>query len=382
MTLVDRRRVLAGLSATGVGFGCSQRRAEPRPDGAAHGGRAPLLEAQVAARFELGRGVPWPTFDPFLFCVHHNDRYPRANGHFGPVASLDGRNLGQDFAWKDGWNMYHGLAVPGFPRHPHRGFETVTVVRKGRLDHADSLGALARYGDGDVQWLTAGAGIQHAEMFPLLSDSEDNQLDLFQIWLNLPGKSKFAEPHFSMLWAEGIPERRWVDDEGRPLRLTVRAGSLAGLVAPAAPPDSWASRPENDLAIATLELSRGARWQIPSALSGVTRALYCAAGRGVTVGGVQLGVAQGVKLDSSLPITLEGGAENAEILLLQARPMGEPIARRGPFVMNTDEQLRQAFADFRRTEFGGWPWPDSAPVHGRDPTRFARRASGGVERPG
>jgi hypothetical protein len=89
-------------------------------------------------------GFQWPTIDPFLFCVHHLDHYPAGNGTFGPAASLAGRDLGQDFAGIDGWRMYYGESVPGFPQHPHRGFETVTVVRRGLLDHSDSLGAAAR----------------------------------------------------------------------------------------------------------------------------------------------------------------------------------------------------------------------------------------------
>ncbi len=82
--------------------------------------------------------------------------------------------------------MYHGDVVPGFPQHPHRGFETVSVVRQGYIDHSDSLGATARYGGGDVQWLTTGSGVQHAEMFPLIHEHEGNTMELFQIWLNLP----------------------------------------------------------------------------------------------------------------------------------------------------------------------------------------------------
>ena len=101
-------------------------------------------------------GFPWQTHDPFLFCVHHDDAYPAGNEQLGPAASLAGRNLGQDFEGKDGWRMYHGEVVPGFPQHPHRGFETVTIVRAGFIDHSDSLGAAARFGRGDVQWLTAG----------------------------------------------------------------------------------------------------------------------------------------------------------------------------------------------------------------------------------
>jgi len=111
-------------------------------------------------------GFQWPTLDPFLFCVHHDDAYPAGNEQLGPAAPLDGRELGMDFAGKDGWRMYHGTTVPGFPQHPHRGFETVTIVRRGLIDHSDSLGATARFGRGDVQWLTAGKGISHCEMFP------------------------------------------------------------------------------------------------------------------------------------------------------------------------------------------------------------------------
>ena len=160
-------------------------------------------------------GFPWPTLDPFLFCVHHDDAYPAGNGRFGPQASLAGHQRGQDFDNADGWRMYHGEAVPGFPAHPHRGFETVTVVRRGLIDHADSLGAAARYGAGDVQWLTAGSGIVHAEMFPLLRTDAPNPLELFQIWLNLPARSKFAAPHFTMFWSAQLPPHGAVDAAGR-----------------------------------------------------------------------------------------------------------------------------------------------------------------------
>ena len=125
----------------------------------------PPASAAVLAVTPLG--FPWATDDPFLFCVHHDDAYPRGNEAMGPDASLAGRSIGQDFDGKDGWRMYHGDVVPGFPQHPHRGFETVTIVRQGFIDHSDSLGATARFGAGDVQWLTAGRGIVHAEMFPL-----------------------------------------------------------------------------------------------------------------------------------------------------------------------------------------------------------------------
>ena len=150
-------------------------------------------------------GLPWETSDPFLFCMYHNDTYPKGNEQMGPAASLAGRDIGQDFEGKDGWRMYHGSVVPGFPQHPHRGFETVTIMRHGYVDHSDSLGATARFGPGDVQWLTAGKGIVHSEMFPLLNREKPNPLELFQIWLNLPSSAKFVEPHFGMLWDHQIP---------------------------------------------------------------------------------------------------------------------------------------------------------------------------------
>ncbi|HEU5058702.1 MAG TPA: pirin family protein, partial [Kofleriaceae bacterium] len=166
-------------------------------------------------------GFPWQTADPFLFCVHHDDAYPAGNDELGPAASLAGRDLGQDFEGKDGWRMYHGDRVPGFPPHPHRGFETVTLTRRGYIDHHDSLGAAARFGKGDVQWMTAGRGVVHSEMFPLVDASGPNPTELFQIWLNLPAEDKHAPPHFSMLWSQDIPKLSFTDEAGRRTEVTV-----------------------------------------------------------------------------------------------------------------------------------------------------------------
>ena len=184
---------------------------------------------------EVPLGTQWPTIDPFLFCAHHLDHYPEGDGELGPAATFEGREIGQDFAGKDGWNLYHGDHVPGFPQHPHRGFETVTFVRQGLIDHSDSLGATARFGRGDAQWLTAGKGVVHSEMFPLVDADGPNPLHLFQIWLNLPAADKLVDPYFTMLWDEDIPKVRHTDDEGRATTVTVIAGALDG-VQPLAPP--------------------------------------------------------------------------------------------------------------------------------------------------
>ena len=325
-------------------------------------------------------GFVWDTLDPFLFCVHHDDAYPAGNERLGPAASLAGRDIGQDFAGLDGWRMYHGQTVPGFPQHPHRGFETLTLVRRGLIDHSDSLGATARFGRGDAQWLTAGQGISHSEMFPLLERSAPNPVELFQIWLNLPSVDKMAPPHFAMLWGDDIPTVTTKDGAGRATSVTVVAGRYAGAVPPAPPPRSWASRPDTDLAVWAIRMEAGAKWTLPATLGTTNRMLYYFAGSGIRVATRALPLNVGVRLQADAPGELECGATPAELLLLQARPIGEPVAQHGPFVMNTAAEIQQAFADYRRTRFGGWPWKQDDPNHGPTEGRFARHADGKVER--
>jgi redox-sensitive bicupin YhaK (pirin superfamily) len=329
---------------------------------------------------EVPLGFQWPTVDPFLFCVHHLDHYPQANEHLGPDASLEARDIGMDFAGTDGWRMYHGSTVPGFPQHPHRGFETVTFVRQGFVDHADSLGATARYGRGDVQWLTAGGGIVHSEMFPLLDRERPNTCELFQIWLNLPAVDKMVEPHFTMLWDELLPRLGHVDAAGRRTDVTVIAGELAGLRPPPPPPSSWASRPEADLAIWHVVLEPGATWTMPATAGPDTvRTCYVFHGH-ASFGSRHVPTERGVVVRPDVDVPLTAGPSGAEVLVLQGRPIGEPVAQYGPFVMNDEEQIRQAFTDYRATGFGGWPWPVDDPVHARDAGRFAIHADGRIER--
>jgi len=325
---------------------------------------------------------PWATVDPFLFCVHHDDAYPGGNDDLGPAASLAGRQLGQDFEGKDGWRMYHGRVVPGFPAHPHRGFETVTVVRRGLVDHHDSLGAAARYGRGDVQWLTAGGGISHAEMFPLVERESPNPTELFQIWLNLPAADKLADPHFTMFWSGDIPRRTLTDAAGRATEVTIVAGALDGTAPLPPPPRSWAARPGSDVAIWTIRLQPRATWTMPPAAGASTvRTLYFFRGPGLRVGGEAVTAPTAVVVRGDAPALLEAGDGECEVLLLQGRPIGEPVVQYGPFVMNSRAEIQRAFADYQRTQFGGWRWPSDAPVFPRDEGRFARHVDGRLERP-
>jgi len=324
-------------------------------------------------------GFQWETLDPFLFCVHHEDFFPKGNEQLGPDAGyLKGRQMGDDFIIKDGFRMYHGKVVPGFPGHPHRGFETVTVVRKGFVDHADSMGAAGRYGNGDVQWMTAGKGVQHSEMFPLLNKDKENTMELFQIWLNLPKKNKMVQPYFSMFWKESIPVFKHKDASGLLTEVEIVAGRIENMKAPAPPPDSWAADKNNDVAIWNIKMKAGAKWQLPVAQNGINRMMYFYEGEGLRIAGTEIPAYNGVELNAEVSVLLEAKTDTS-ILLLQGRPIKEPVIQYGPFVMNTKEEINQAFEDYHRTKFGGWPWPRYDQVHDAQKGRFAKHASGKLE---
>ena len=298
----------------------------------------------------------------------------------GPDASLlQGRQIGQDFQSIDGWNMYHGKTVPGFPAHPHRGFETVTVVNEGLVDHADSLGAAGRYGRGDTQWMTAGKGVQHSEMFPLVSDENDNPLVLFQIWLNLPARSKMVDPHFTMLWREETPEVQVPDSNGHITQVKVVAGNFQGNDAPSPPPESWAASAENDVAIWNIKMPANATFELPAAQVGTNRVLYFYKGDAATVDGQALPLQHGARLKPDEVATVTSGDEPCEFMVLQGKPIDEPVVQHGPFVMNTEAEIHQAFADYQKDQFGGWQWGEMDHVHENVEGRFAKHVDGRVE---
>ncbi|MEI6576936.1 MAG: pirin family protein [Bacteroidota bacterium] len=324
-------------------------------------------------------GFQWEMRDPFLFCAHHEDKFPRGNEDMGPAASLAGRNIGSDFELRDGWRMYHGESIPGFPEHPHRGFETVTIVREGLVDHADSMGAAGRYGNGDVQWMTAGKGVQHSEMFPLLNAEKENPAELFQIWLNLPKKNKMSEPHFKMMWEDLIPKYTHPDDLQKKTVVEIIAGTLENLQAPAPPPDSWAADSRNEVAIWNITMEPNACWTIPPCSEDVNRTLFFYKGESIKINGEMIPKYHAVEVIPNAEILLHNSGFESGILLLQGKPIGEPVVQYGPFVMNSDDEIRETFAEYRKTHFGGWPWPVSEQVHERNKTRFALHADGTLE---
>jgi quercetin 2,3-dioxygenase len=322
-------------------------------------------------------GFQWETQDPFLFCVHHEDQFPKGNEQMGPDSEyFKGRHMGDDFIIKDGFRMYHGKKVPGFPGHPHRGFETITVVRHGMVDHADSLGAAGRYGNGDVQWMTAGKGVQHSEMFPLISQTTDNPLELFQVWLNLPKKDKMVEPHFKMLWREDIPNLKFDNDK---VLVELISGSWGENQAVLPPPDSWAFPKENEVLIVNIKMEPHSTITLPKSSVEVNRSLFFYEGDELTINEQSFESYSGFFLDPSMETKLKSHDKPTSLFLLQGKPIDEQVMQYGPFVMNTKEEIKQAFDDYHETQFGGWPWERYDQVHAREKSRFALHADGREE---
>lgn len=330
---------------------------------------------------DLGR--PWSGVGPFLFTAYHLDAYPAGTDDQGPDPELlRGRPMGSDFGHPSGWSMYHGSVVPGFPGHPHRGFETITVVRQGVVDHADSTGAGARYSAGDVQWVTAGNGVSHSEMFPLVSTDSDNPFELYQLWLNLPARSKSADPEFAMYWREQIPVVT-PDDATGDARVTVIAGAFDG-VAPQNPPSaSWAAEADNDVAVWLVDLGPQSSLRLPATNSPRTERMLYVHGENaqVTIDGAEVSAGQGFSQNDQGDLVLQTAESSATVLVLQGVPIGEPVVAHGPFVMNSAAEIEQAFADYQRTRFGGWPWNSDAPVYPRETPRFAAHGDGTTEYP-
>jgi hypothetical protein len=321
------------------------------------------MNQSVLEKFPLG--FQWQTLDPFLFCVHHVDLYPKANGKFGPLASLEGRNIGQDFEGIQGWRMYHGTKTPGFPVHPHRGFETVTIVREGLVDHADSAGASGRYSSGDVQWMTAGSGLQHSEMFPLMNTDSENRTELFQIWINLPAKNKMVSPDFKMLWKEKIPKLSLNENK---VNLEIISGSYSNTDSLEPPKNSWAFTKDNEVCIWLIHMDKESNFILPKSKGFTNRILYIYEGE-IKIENHEYSTKTGLLLNHEFDIEIIS-SEKTKLLFLQGKPINEPVVQYGPFVMNTKEEIQKAFYDYQTTNFGGWNWQSTEPVHQLE-NRFA-----------
>ncbi|KAK9833257.1 hypothetical protein WJX81_000488 [Elliptochloris bilobata] len=236
------------------------------------------------------------------------------------------RNL-DPFLMLDEMRLPARAASKGFPDHPHRGFETCSIMLEGKMEHRDSYGNKGVIGPGGVQWMTAGRGIVHSEM----PKATDGNLWGFQLWVNLPAKDKMTKPRYQDYQAEQIPS---VAEGGATVR--VMAGAARGVVGPVAL--------RNPGLLLDVKLAPGAQFsqQVDPEWNSF---LYVSDGAGI-VSGVKANREQALVLGPGDHFTAKAGDAGLRLLLAAGRPIGEPIVQHGPFVMNTQAEIFQAFRDF------------------------------------
>ena len=228
----------------------------------------------------------------------------------------------------------------GVGQHPHRGFETVTIVYDGEVEHRDSTGAGGTIGPGDVQWMTAATGILHEEFHSPAFARRGGALEMVQLWVNLPAKDKMAEAGYQTIVDADIPVLPLANDAGQ-LRLI--AGEFAGASGPArtfTPIDVWDLRLNPGKPV-TLDLHAGRNTALV-----ILRGTLLINGQEIARQG-QLALFE----RDGRQVTLESN-DDAKVLLLSGEPIDEPIVGHGPFVMNTEQEIHQAFADFQSGKFG------------------------------
>ena len=228
----------------------------------------------------------------------------------------------------------------GVGQHPHRGFETVTIVYKGEVEHRDSTGAGGTIGPGDVQWMTAAKGIIHEEFHSEAFARSGGALEMVQLWVNLPAKDKMTDAGYQTILDGDIPTLPLADNAGS-LRLI--AGEFDGVKGPArtfTPIDVWDMRLNAGLSV-TLDLHAGRNTALV-VLRGTVRINGTEVAR---EGQLALFERDGTQL------RLES-SDDAMVLLLSGEPIDEPIVGHGPFVMNTEQEIHQAFADYQSGQFG------------------------------
>ncbi len=233
-----------------------------------------------------------------------------------------------------------GEAV-GAPDHPHRGFETVTYMLDGEFEHEDSEGHRGHIGPGDVQWMTAGDGVIHSEMPAQRIRQHGGRVHGFQIWVNLPARDKRIAPRYQDVRAGEMPT--WTSDDGR-ARVKVVAGRTLGVTARA--------QTRTPMTFADVALDAGATATLD--IAAAQNALVYVFDGALAIGDGQRRAADGdmALLGTGASLTLRAGAGGARALLFAGEPLREPVARYGPFVMNTADEILQAFTDFQSGRFG------------------------------
>ena len=269
---------------------------------------------------------------------------------FGETGDFDPFLLFDDFR-----NEHPDAYLAGFPWHPHRGIETITYVLAGTVDHGDSLGNSGSLGAGDVQWMTAGSGILHQEM---PHGDRDGRMHGFQLWANLPSSLKMTPPRYQDVLSADIPEV--TDDDGTSVRVICgsfwgKKGPVDGIAADPRYLDVWV--PPGQRKVLPVEMSRHAfayvfdgsgTFRDASQPLGVPTERVAESDERVVE---RFGNRSLILFDRGDEVVVQAGETGIRFLLVSGEPLKEPVAWRGPIVMNTDEQLRQAYAELRDGSF-------------------------------
>jgi quercetin 2,3-dioxygenase len=179
-----------------------------------------------------------------------------------------------------------------------------------------------------------------------------------------------------MLWNDSIPKFSFTDNKGLSTEVEVIAGTLGDKTASAPPPDSWAADSANEVAVWNITLQAGSEWTLPKTSEGINRTLYFYEGESIEIAGQTIEKYHAIVVEPTHDLIIKNPDHESRILVLQGKPIGEPVIQYGPFVMNTKEEINQAFEDYHNTQFGGWPWPRPDQVHPKEKGRFALHADG------
>lgn len=306
-------------------------------------GKGKILKVQDAI-------MHWDCEDPFIFTSHHYDLYPEGNVQQAPpLEEINRRSLGHDYDKVFGYRMYDGKVSPGFPIHPHWGYETFSVASQGYVDHFDNMGNQGRYGYGDMQWVSAGSFYVHNEMYPLAFTDRENPVLLTQIHLNLPIKDKDTPNEVRTVWLEDIPV---VKGEG--YEISVYCGHFADTDGVPANPVSWAADPSHHVKIAMIRMEPGATVDI-SPTEAVHRNIYLTEGR-ATVDGQEFPGNTRLKIDPKEGISVTMGDSASEIWVLEGDPIGEKQTSFGPVVKGKFKEVRRDNQYIREHIMDGWCW--------------------------
>jgi len=326
------------------------------------GNGGPVLREQVAS-------YNWDCEDPFFLVTHHFDDYPPGNAQQAPpLPEIRRRTLGNDYDKRLGYRMYKGKVSPGFPLHTHWGYETITFVSEGYIDHFDSEGNCGRFGFGDVQWITASSRYRHDEMYPLAFTDRDNHQMVTQIFLNLPIEDKNKENEVNTVWEENVPKAK-----GEGWTATVIAGSFKGVGGISPNRLSWA-KPEHHVNIVRIAMEPGAEIVIePSASK--TRNLYIT-DVPASVFGKEYHFDTRLKIRPDAEVPVKMGNKTSEVWLLEGYPIGEKQASFGPVILDSQEHVRKAMREISSTEEKEWTWKYVNQKQPLGTGRFFRDGSG------